>query len=107
MKLADVELIAKAAEKACVAVMNRPKDGLAREDLFDKLGKVVDPAFIETDPTRSGRLNDLLSKQACGAISYAAGSTSLGKLGLEKLPRHPSGIQRESYSASSTRSSTS
>jgi hypothetical protein len=62
MKLADVELIAKAAEKACVAVMNRPKDGLAREDLFDKLGKVVDPAFIETDPTRSGRLNDLVQQ---------------------------------------------
>ena len=62
MKLSDIELIAKDAEKACVAVMNRPEDGLAREELFDTLGRVVDPAFIETDPTRGGRLNDLVQQ---------------------------------------------
>ena len=60
MKLSGIELLAKAAEKACSAVINHPKDSAARERLFNTLADVVDPAFVETAPSRYGQLNDLL-----------------------------------------------
>ena len=48
MKLSEIERIAKAAKNACLAVINHPKDGFARETLFNALAEVVDPAFFES-----------------------------------------------------------
>jgi hypothetical protein len=62
MDLSNLELIARAAEKACVAVINRPEDIHAREELFNALAAVVDPAFEGDDDTASPYQNDLLSK---------------------------------------------
>jgi hypothetical protein len=42
--------IASAAEKACVLIIERPKDPHAREQLFDALAPVTDPAFQADDP---------------------------------------------------------
>lgn len=62
MDLSNLELIARAAEKACVAVIDRPKDVHVREKLFNALAAVVDPAFEGDDDTASPYLNDLLSQ---------------------------------------------
>jgi hypothetical protein len=42
--------IASAAEKACALTIDRPKDPHAREQLFDALAPVADPAFQADDP---------------------------------------------------------
>jgi len=69
MKLSEIERIAKATTKACLAVINHPKDSFARERLFDSLAEVVDPAFLETDQSRRGSLNHLLQQaNVWGAI---------------------------------------
>jgi len=62
MDLSNLELIARAAETACVAVIDRPKDVHVREQLFNALAAVVDPAFEGDDDTASPYLNDLLSQ---------------------------------------------
>jgi len=62
MDRSNLELIARAAEKACVAVIDRPKDVHVREQLFNALAAVVDPAFEGDDDTASPYLNDLLSQ---------------------------------------------
>lgn len=60
MKLSEIERIAKAAMDACLAVINHPKDSFVRERLFNSLAEVIDPAFYETDQTRTDSLNNLL-----------------------------------------------
>jgi hypothetical protein len=62
MDLSNLELIARAAEKACVAVIDQPKDVHVREQLFNALAAVVHPAFEGDDDTASPYLNDLLSQ---------------------------------------------
>jgi hypothetical protein len=42
--------IASTAKKACALAIDRPKDGDAREQLFNALEEVADPAFQGDDP---------------------------------------------------------
>jgi hypothetical protein len=62
MKSSDIELIAKAAEKACAAVINHPRDDNAREQLFKTLADVANPAFIQLDGASARYLDDLLQQ---------------------------------------------
>jgi len=60
MDLSNLELIARAAEKACVAVIDRSKDVHVREQLFNALAAVVDPAFEGDDDTASRMVKELI-----------------------------------------------
>jgi hypothetical protein len=42
--------IASAAKNACALAIDRPKDPHAREQLFNALAEVADPAFQSDDP---------------------------------------------------------
>jgi hypothetical protein len=53
--------IASTAERACVMALDRPKDPQAREQLFDALAAVADPAFQADEPEYT-HLTDLLSQ---------------------------------------------
>jgi hypothetical protein len=62
MRLSEIERIAKAAMEACSEVITHPREGSVRERLFDLLTEVVDPAFLETDQSRSSSFNQLLQQ---------------------------------------------
>ena len=59
MELFEIQHIAKAAEKACAAAANYPRNEHLREDLFDLLGPVTKLAQVD-DATYSAHLHDLL-----------------------------------------------
>jgi len=67
MMLSDIQLIAKAAEKACAAAINHPNNKDVREHLFDTLGAVIDPAFVESSATQLAHLHGLLRRASVGA----------------------------------------
>jgi hypothetical protein len=67
MMLSDIQLIAKAAEKACAAAINHPHSKDVREHLFDTLGAVIDPAFVESDAAQLAHLHDLRRRASVGA----------------------------------------
>ena len=60
MDLSNLEQTARAAETACMAVIDRPNDPQVREKLLDALAAVIDPAFEGDDDTASARLDGLL-----------------------------------------------
>jgi hypothetical protein len=62
MKLSEIERIAKVAMDACSEVISHPKDSFVRQQLFDSLTEVVDPAFLETDQSRRDSFNRLLQQ---------------------------------------------
>ena len=97
MDLSNLELIARAAEKACVAVIDRPKDVHVREQLFNALAAVVDPAFEGDDDTASPYLNDLLVRHAYGRISCAVGSTASERPKAEMLLHRPFTIRLATF----------
>jgi hypothetical protein len=69
MKLSEIERIAKVAMDACSEVISHPKDSFVRQQLFDSLTEVVDPAFLETDQSRRDSFNRLLQQaNVWGAI---------------------------------------
>ena len=59
MELSEIQHIAKAAEKACAAAANHPRNKGLREDLFDLLGPVTKLAQVDS-ATYSAHLHDLL-----------------------------------------------
>lgn len=67
MMLSEIQQIAKAAEKACTAAINHPKNKGLRQNLFDALEAVVDPAFVVEDAAQSAHLQDLLRRASVGA----------------------------------------
>ena len=69
MELPEIQHIAKAAETACAAAGNYPRNAYLREDLFDLLG----PLTQVDDATYSAHLHDLFRQTGvCGhwAPSY-------------------------------------
>src|SRR6266566_5124400 len=67
MMLSDIQLIAKVAEKACAAAINHPNNKDVREHLFDTLGAVIDPAFVESSAPQLAHLHGLLRRACVGA----------------------------------------
>jgi hypothetical protein len=59
MMLTEIQKIAEAAEKACTATINDPRNIDLREDLFGVLREVVDLGRA-AEATHSGHLHDLL-----------------------------------------------
>ena len=106
MRLSEIERIAKAAMNACLEVINHPKDSFVREQLFDSLTEVVDPAFFETDQPRRGSFNELLQQANVWGTIVRKRIDLFGALDLATFLRHPSGIPPETFSTSSMRSST-
>jgi hypothetical protein len=47
MTLSDIGRLAAIAEKACSAVIDHPTDMEARRSLFDVLGPIVNPIFVD------------------------------------------------------------
>jgi hypothetical protein len=47
MTLSDIGRLAANAEKACSAVIDHPTDMEARRSLFDVLGPIVNPIFVD------------------------------------------------------------
>jgi len=68
MELSEIQHIAKAAEKACAAAGNYPRNAHLREDLLDLLGPVTKLTEVD-DATYSAHLHDLLRQTgACADI---------------------------------------
>jgi hypothetical protein len=108
MKLSEIERIAKAAMDACSEVISHPKDSFVRQQLFDSLTEVVDPAFLETDQSRRDSFNRLLQQaNVWGAIvRQRIYLFRRGGPGDTSAPL-PLGIPPETFSTSSTTSSSS
>ena len=62
MNLENVQRIAIASESACVAVLQKPKDRLARRRLFFALADLIDPAF------QGEEADDYYSNQLIGDV---------------------------------------
>ena len=105
MDLSNLELIARAAERACVAVIDRPKDVHVREQLFNALAAVVDPTFEGDDDTASPILMTCLVRHAYGRISCAAGSIASERPKEAMLLRRPLTIRLATFCRFSANSS--
>jgi hypothetical protein len=62
-----LERIASMAEKACTLAIDQPGDTQAREQLFDALAAVADPAFQGDDPDLD-HLSGLFSQARVWAV---------------------------------------
>src|SRR5260221_4640024 len=62
-----LERIASMAEKACALAIDKPGDTQAREQLFDVLAEVADPAFQGDDPDLD-HLSGLFSQARVWAV---------------------------------------
>ena len=63
-----LERIASMAEKACALAIDQPGDTQAREQLFDVLAEVADPAFQGDDPDLDHHLSGLFSQARVWAV---------------------------------------
>jgi hypothetical protein len=91
MELSEIQHMAKAAEKACAAAANHPRNKNLHEDLFDLLGPVTKLAQVD-GATYSAHLHDLLRQTGVCAdivrhrIENLRSGTAAGPL---TLIRHP------------------
>ena len=92
MLLPEIQVIAAIAKTACAAAIDDPQDVNVRKHLFDVLGDVIDPAFVNDDATYPLPVGDLLRETSAWAslvrcrIENARSSKTLKSAALIQYP---------------------
>ena len=92
MTLAEIRRLAAIAEKACADVIDHPADLAARQSLFDVLGPIVNPIFVDHQDLPP-HLHGMM-RQAC----------TLGEILQARIDVSRNEPNRQSFSAASIQS---